>query len=160
MQMDAAGILQAGLAIILLRLMSCAETMECFSCPATSRNDDECRQNGYVDQCTVGYHTCFTQIKYEGGSHYRPKTVTRSCVDDTFCSEEQKTYNNGKCDVSNEDYICVWCCHENNCNMLSSAHRQNASPLLLFGGVVMVTYLSSGILWHWMRCGYGRCNWR
>ncbi|XP_038071738.1 uncharacterized protein LOC119740488 [Patiria miniata] len=149
MQIGVACTLQAALAIILLRLMSCAKSMECFYCPATSTSEDECRKAGAIQQCTVGFNTCFTQIKYQGGSNYLPKTVTRSCVDDTFCDAEKKTYNNGECEISEDDYVCVWCCHDNNCNLLSSAERSKVNHILLLGGVVMVTYLTGEIMWHW-----------
>ncbi|XP_022102993.1 uncharacterized protein LOC110985869 [Acanthaster planci] len=147
MLIDVACILRAALAIILLRLMSCAKSMECFYCPATS-SEDECRRVGRVQRCTVGYNTCFTQIKYKGGSDYLPMTVTRSCVDDTFCTAEKKTFNNGQCIASDTDYTCVWCCHEDNCNLLSSASRLNVNPISLLGGIAMATYLSTAVMWH------------
>ena len=88
-------------------------------------------------------------VIFTGGSDYLPKTVTRSCVDDTFCSAEKKAFNNGQCIISEEDYVCVWCCHEDNCNLMSSARGLKVNPILLLGGVAMVTCLSREIMWHW-----------
>lgn len=49
--------------------------------------------------------------------------VTKSCVDDTFCENERSKTENPNCDVLSEDnYDCVWCCHEDKCNENSAGH--------------------------------------
>ncbi|XP_072031448.1 uncharacterized protein [Amphiura filiformis] len=128
-----------------LQFISVALSMECFDCPATSTTHEECRQKGHVAECTAGYATCFTEVLYEGGTG-QTKKVTRSCVDYTFCDEEKKLHNkDGNCIIRENDYICVKCCHSNNCNMGGLADGNGTSsivhcPALLWGTVIVVVY--------------------
>ncbi|PIK51474.1 hypothetical protein BSL78_11648 [Apostichopus japonicus] len=95
--------------------------MECYRCPV-SVTKEECQQNQFLDLCITGYTTCFTQVKYAIGSR-AILNVTKSCVDDTFCENERSKTENPNCDVLSEDnYDCVWCCHEDKCNENSAGH--------------------------------------
>ncbi|XP_077997316.1 ly6/PLAUR domain-containing protein 1-like [Glandiceps talaboti] len=89
--------------------------LECYTCPLVEDNDN-CSKPENVATCRVGDDMCFTEIQFEGGSRYKVKKLTKSCVMSTFCKEEKSLYNPGKCIRKDEDYICVNCCRENRCN--------------------------------------------
>lgn len=113
--------------ICFLQLLTHVLSMECFKCPI-SLSLKECKEKQFVDQCIFGYTTCFTQIKYAAGSK-DILNVTKSCVDDIFCERELKATDNHKCEIKDDNnYDCVWCCHQDRCNENSGVQSSKVNP--------------------------------
>ncbi|XP_071943157.1 uncharacterized protein [Antedon mediterranea] len=109
------------------------EAFECFNC--SEESTELCQTKGNITACGKGTNTCFTQIRYHGGT-YKVKKIVKSCILRPSCEEKMAQSTNEKCQQKENDFDCTTCCYKELCNKDAGTLKITSNQILTTSMVV------------------------
>ncbi|XP_078326595.1 uncharacterized protein LOC144622956 [Crassostrea virginica] len=100
-------------------------SLSCYHCTNEMTNI-HCVDDFNLQACETGMDTCQTITSYSDVSE--KLTILKSCTTNVSCHLQRQEYETS-CNVVTSDWVCVYCCHNDKCNIhIASGCSASLSP--------------------------------
>lgn len=118
-------ILSWTLLIHLSLLPASVSPLSCYHC-TNEKTNIHCVDDFNLQSCDKEMDTCQTITSYSDISE--KLTILKSCTTNVSCHLQKQEYERS-CNVAASDWVCVYCCHHNKCNIhIASGTTSPLSP--------------------------------